>query len=148
MTGSTVAAVAIVGRGFIVCVALLGAACAAQGYDALPWLNAQRAGLGLYPLLPDPELQAMAQRVSDMQADLERMGHVSGGGGGRRGLFRRGGGGGMSGPGRAEGVGMNGFIDPEGRHFYSCLQASTNYRYAGAATTVRNGRTYYTLRLR
>lgn len=135
MTGFTVAAVATVGR-MIVAVAAAGlllAACGvAHGNDALPWLNAQRAAVGLPPYQQDPRLQAKAERDCQIRASRGRSGHL----------------GGSLSPGRAEGVGMRGGSDPEGRRFLSCLQASQRYRYAGAAVVVGRGGTYYQLLLR
>lgn len=132
MTGSTVAAVALAGRGFIIAAALLLSAVAASGADALPWLNAQRAAVGLPPYIQDPALQAKAERDCQIRANRGRSGHL----------------GGSLSPGRAEGVGMRGGSDPEGRRFLSCLQASQRYRYAGAAVVVGRGGTYYQLLLR
>ncbi len=104
----------------------------ANGADALPWLNAQRAALGLPPYLPDPALQAKAERDCQIRASTGRGGHLG------RGLS----------PGRAEGVGNRSGRDPEGRRFLTCLQASRRYRYAGAAVVVGRRGTYYQLLLR
>ena len=110
----------------------LAVSAPARAADALPWLNAQRAALGLYPYLPAPDLQASAQYNADVRASRRQSGHNRA----------------KTASWRGEGVGVRSGVDLEGRHFYSCLQASKKYRYAGAATSVRGGRTYYTLQLR
>lgn len=100
--------------------------------DALPMLNAQRAYFHLPPLQFDPVLSAAAERDCQTRASQGRTGHLRTG----------------ARPGRAEGVGYRRGSDPLGKRFFACYQSTRKYRYAGAAVVVRNGRTFYQLKLR
>ncbi len=118
--------------GMLILLGMLIRTSLAQGADALNCLNARRAHLGLYPLAPDPQLQALAERESQMQANRGRMGHILG----------------SPSPARAAGVGMKSGRDYQGRWFNACYAVTRKYRYAGAAAVVGSRGTYYTLMLR
>lgn len=108
--------------------------------NALDQVNAKRASLGLYPLMPDARLQAAAECDASWRAYRGVGGHMK------------------STPmvGRAEGVGWHDGADPYGEHFHTCFHTSdrrhppytTTHQYAGAAAAVCRGRTYFTLELR
>jgi hypothetical protein len=115
--------------------------CKAQTIaNALAQVNARRAQLGLYALLPDPRLQAAAEYDAAWRAYRGHSGHLSW----------------TPMPGRAEGVGWSSSNDPYGRSFHSCYHTSgrgsppytRSHRYAGAAVATGRGGTQYTLILR
>lgn len=108
----------------------IGLASASVSYaaDALAVVNLQRSYFRLPALLPDPQLQAAAERAVATRSTRRVTGHLGGG------------------PvaGRVEGVGYTSQTDRWGIWFRSCYTKASNIRYAGAAYTVgRDGRTYY-----
>ncbi len=117
----------------------------AKAADAMPAFNAIRAYTGLPQVEQAPQLQVEAQRRADQMAAA---GKISTKVRVRRGLFRKGTKSkhlpGWS-AGNREGVGVKRVVDPQGRGFYACGMNRTGYRYAGAATSVKGGRTFYCL---
>lgn len=111
------------------CVTLMLASSGeAQASPALAAVNVQRSYLGLPALLPDPQLQAAAERAVATRASRRITGHLGGG------------------PvaGKFEGVGYTSQSDRWGIWFRSCYTRSPSIRYAGAAYVVGpDGRTYY-----
>lgn len=125
---------------------LLSFAKSANAADAFAHFSAIRAYAGLPAVRQDPALQAEAQRRVDNLAARGWNNKSKG----RRGLFRRRIVRGSNHPrgrrvGSREGVGYDGGNDPLGKRFYSCSMNATRYRFAGAATAVRGGYTYYCL---
>lgn len=136
----------------IVLIVALGLANNAEGMDTLVYLNAQRASLGLYPLLPDPHLQAKAEWAARQRSRRGMNGHLYGGrpvAGRMEGTARR--------NGRARGPAGE-LWGPE--DVYACYQATGTSirrqafsfgraRYAGCAS-VRgpDGYWYYQINLR
>lgn len=137
----------------VIIAALLCLAAEARGQtvaDALPYVNAKRVSMGLYPFTPAADLTAEAKYESALRAARGVTGHLPNG----------------CAPGRAEGVGWTGSRDPAGQNFFSCFHSggggggrffrrgggndyTTKYRYAGAAAAVSpRGATFYTLILR
>lgn len=105
--------------------------------NCLAIVNAQRAQLGLYPFISHPQLQRQAEAEIVAMAHQGRFtGHLRGRWAGPR-------------PGRVEGVGYRSLrADPHGYRFYTCDQANTRFRYAGAATSTDGRNRYYILILR
>lgn len=111
---------------------LLLVATQAAGANALWQLNVQRAYFGLYPLQPDPQLQAKAEETCQIMASRGLSGHIYG----------------RPAAGRWEGTGQRSGQDVYGYRFYTCYQNHTQARYAGAAYVVTRSKTYYVLLLR
>lgn len=111
---------------------VMASASVGQAADALRVLNLQRSYKGLYPLQPDPQLQAAAERASQLRASRGIKGHLQG----------------SPVAGKWEGVGWGSRQDTYGIRFNSCYQAHRSARYAGVAYTVTSRGTFYTLLLR
>ncbi len=116
----------------IVTVLLCGQGVASAA-DAFPHFSAIRAYTNLPRLQQDMRLQVEAQRRVDNLAvrgwsKSSRRNHPPG---------RR--------AGDREGVGVWSRHDPLGKRFFSCNMNSTRYKFAGAATAIRGGSTYYCL---
>ncbi len=102
----------------------------AQAADALDVLNWKRRQVGLYPLIHDPKLSALAEAKCKARAKRGLTGHLGGE------------------IGRAEGTGWNSRNDPKGLHFKTCYWHTRRYRYAGVSAVVGRRGTFYELNLR
>lgn len=114
---------------------VMASASVGQAADALRVLNLQRSYFNLHPLLPDPQLQAAAERAAAERASRGITGHLNGRGGNPV-------------AGRWEGTGHDSRSDMWGIRFHSCYQKHKSAQYAGVAYVVTRHGTYYQLNLR
>lgn len=111
-----------------------------KAMDTLQCLNAQRAQFGLYPLRPDPQLQAKAEWAARQRSFRHLNGHLQRGpvagrweGTAKRNSRRRGSAGELWGP----------------EDVYACYQNHRRATYAGCASYLgADGYWYYQLNLR
>ena len=101
-----------------------------QNTNVLKNVNRLRARRGLHALVSDSEMNKIARIISTKRAARGRCGHLRGW---------------HAGTAKSEGVGCRTGNDPNGLRFISCCLYDKKWRSAGAAATVRNGKTYYTL---
>ncbi len=126
---------------------ILALASHVHAEDTLVYLNAQRARVGLYPLLPDPQLQRAAEWAAHQRSLRHMNGHLHRRMDGRRSSVVA---------GRWEGTARRPSFrrgpagEPWGREdVYACYQNHQTARYAGCASVLgADGYWYYQINLR